>query len=64
MSFSVVRKFLEKQEVIFNMYIDQLPIEMRKQYEELAIFREDVNITPQVRKLDFLEHIFFYIEFY
>lgn len=49
MFFSVIKRFLEKQEAIFNMCIEQLPVEMRKRYEELVIFREDVNITPQVR---------------
>ncbi|XP_003700960.2 uncharacterized protein LOC100880336 isoform X1 [Megachile rotundata] len=44
----VIKKFLEKQEAIFNMCINQLPPEMRKRYEELVIFREDVNITPQI----------------
>ncbi|XP_029055973.1 apoptotic protease-activating factor 1 [Osmia bicornis bicornis] len=43
----VIKRFLEKQEAIFNMCIEQLPVEMRKHYEELVIFREDVNITPQ-----------------
>ncbi|CAK9826161.1 Apoptotic protease-activating factor 1 [Anthophora retusa] len=47
----VIRKFLEKQEAIFNMCIEQLPVEMRKRYEELVIFREDVNITPQTLQI-------------
>lgn len=49
LSFSVIKIFLDKQKAIFNMCIEQLPIEMRKRYEELVIFREDVNITPQVK---------------
>ncbi|XP_060817084.1 apoptotic protease-activating factor 1 isoform X1 [Bombus pascuorum] len=47
----VIKKFLEKQEAIFNMCIDQLPLEMREHYEELVIFREDVNITPQTLEI-------------
>ncbi|XP_043802978.1 apoptotic protease-activating factor 1-like isoform X2 [Apis laboriosa] len=47
----VIKKFWEKQEVIFNMCIEQLPLEMRKRYEELVIFREDVNITPQTLEI-------------
>ncbi|XP_017794472.1 PREDICTED: LOW QUALITY PROTEIN: apoptotic protease-activating factor 1 [Habropoda laboriosa] len=47
----VIRKFLEKQEAIFNMCIEQLPVNMRKRYEELVIFREDVNITPQTLQI-------------
>ncbi|XP_076236256.1 apoptotic protease-activating factor 1 [Calliopsis andreniformis] len=47
----VVKKFMEKQEAIFNMYIQQLPVEMRKRYKELVIFREDVNITPQTLEI-------------
>ncbi|XP_076619262.1 uncharacterized protein LOC143340817 isoform X1 [Colletes latitarsis] len=47
----VIKLFLERQETIFNMCIDQLSIEMRKCYEELVIFREDVNITPQTLKV-------------
>lgn len=50
MFFSVIKKFWEKQELIFKMCINQLPLEMKKRYEELVIFREDVNITPQVKQ--------------
>lgn len=57
MIFSVIKKFLEKQEAIFNMCIDQLPLEMKEHYEELVIFREDVNITPQVIELLILLHL-------
>ena len=55
MFFSVIKRFWEKQEAIFNMCINQLPSDMKKRYEELVIFREDVNITPQVinRRLRF-----------
>ncbi|CAL7936563.1 unnamed protein product [Xylocopa violacea] len=47
----VYKQFLKKQEAIFDMCIQQLPIEMRKRYEELVIFREDVNITPQTLEI-------------
>ncbi|XP_076641925.1 apoptosome protein Dark isoform X2 [Halictus rubicundus] len=47
----VIKKFLEKQEVIFNMCIEQLPDEMKKHYQELVIFREDINITPQTLEI-------------
>ncbi|XP_076176382.1 uncharacterized protein LOC143151283 isoform X2 [Ptiloglossa arizonensis] len=47
----VIKIFLDKQKAIFNMCIEQLPIEMRKRYEELVIFREDVNITPQTLEI-------------
>ncbi|XP_054000407.1 apoptotic protease-activating factor 1 isoform X1 [Hylaeus anthracinus] len=47
----VIKIFLEKQEAIFNMCIKELPDEMRKRYEELVIFREDVNITPQTLEI-------------
>ncbi|OAD55428.1 Apoptotic protease-activating factor 1 [Eufriesea mexicana] len=47
----VIKRFWEKQEAIFNMCIEQLPLEMRKHYEELVIFREDVNITPQTLEI-------------
>lgn len=44
------------------MCIEQLPLEMRKRYEELVIFREDVNITPQVQIHDFsIIYILIYI---
>ncbi|KZC07642.1 PREDICTED: apoptotic protease-activating factor 1 [Dufourea novaeangliae] len=47
----VIRKFLEKQEAIFNMCIEKLPAEMKKRYEELVVFSEDVNITPQTLEI-------------
>ncbi|KAK9303557.1 hypothetical protein QLX08_004783 [Tetragonisca angustula] len=47
----VIKRFWEKQEAIFNMCINQLPSDMKKRYEELVIFREDVNITPQTLEI-------------
>lgn len=44
------------------MCIEQLPLEMRKRYEELVIFREDVNITPQVQICDFNIILYLYIK--
>lgn len=44
------------------MCIEQLPLEMRKRYEELVIFREDVNITPQVQIHDFNIILYLYIK--
>lgn len=58
--FRVIKRFWEKQEAIFNMCINQLPSDMKKRYEELVIFREDVNITPQVincRDFRFVKYI-------
>lgn len=43
-----MREFLEKQETIFDICIGQLKPDLRKHYESLAIFCEDVNITPKV----------------
>ncbi|XP_031834716.2 apoptotic protease-activating factor 1 isoform X2 [Nomia melanderi] len=47
----VIKKFLEKQEAIFNICIDQLLPEMKKRYDELVIFREDINIMPQTLEI-------------
>ncbi|XP_046825757.1 apoptotic protease-activating factor 1 isoform X2 [Vespa crabro] len=43
----VMTKFLEKQEAVFNMFIERLPLNLKTCYEQLAIFSEDVNITPK-----------------
>ncbi|XP_076276380.1 uncharacterized protein LOC143207139 isoform X2 [Lasioglossum baleicum] len=53
----VIKKFLEKQEAIFNMCIEQLPDEMRKHYQDLVIFREDINITPQTLEILWDENV-------
>lgn len=45
-----MKKFLEKQEVVFNMFIECLPSNLKTCYEQLAIFSEDVNITPKVKQ--------------
>ncbi|KAK0174087.1 hypothetical protein PV328_007201 [Microctonus aethiopoides] len=43
----VMEKFLGKQEIIFDMCIDQLSDDDRNRYKMLVIFDEDVNITPK-----------------
>ncbi|XP_044006935.1 uncharacterized protein LOC122851639 isoform X2 [Aphidius gifuensis] len=43
----VISKFLDKQNAIFDMCIDQLTEPTKKMYKQLAIFSEDVNITSQ-----------------
>lgn len=48
MCYRVMREFLEKQETIFDMCIKQLKPDLKKRYESLAIFCEDVNITAKV----------------
>ncbi|XP_032673551.1 uncharacterized protein LOC116845226 isoform X2 [Odontomachus brunneus] len=47
----VIKEFLEKQETIFDMCIDQLKPDLKEQYKTLAIFNEDVNITPMTLKI-------------
>ncbi|KAG7206909.1 hypothetical protein KM043_000802 [Ampulex compressa] len=47
----VIGKFLEKQEAIFDMCIEQLDKDLQKRYEELAIFSEDVNIMPKTLEI-------------
>uniref|UniRef100_A0A0C9RL69 Apaf1_1 protein n=2 Tax=Fopius arisanus TaxID=64838 RepID=A0A0C9RL69_9HYME len=42
-----VKDLLEKQEAIFEMCIDRLPETTRDRYKSLAIFSEDVNISPK-----------------
>lgn len=48
----VIKEFLEKQEIIFDMCIDQLKPDLKEQYKTLAIFNEDVNITRLVRYIE------------
>ncbi|KAL2742849.1 apoptotic protease-activating factor 1 isoform X1 [Vespula maculifrons] len=43
----VIKNFLEQQEDVFNMFIECLPPDLKTCYEQLAIFNEDVNITPK-----------------
>nr|XP_033321533.1 apoptotic protease-activating factor 1 isoform X1 [Megalopta genalis]XP_033321534.1 apoptotic protease-activating factor 1 isoform X1 [Megalopta genalis] len=53
----VIKKFLKKQEAIFNICIENLSDEMRKHYQELVIFREDINITSQTLEILWDEEI-------
>lgn len=48
MCYRVMREFLQKQEIIFDICIEQLKPDLKNRYESLAIFCEDVNITPKV----------------
>lgn len=52
--YRVIREFLQKQETIFDICIEQLKPDLREHYESLAIFCEDVNITPKVCILKFI----------
>ncbi|XP_017884244.1 apoptotic protease-activating factor 1 isoform X2 [Ceratina calcarata] len=47
----VIKDFWDIQKGIFDTCIQQLSVEMRNLYEELVIFREDVNITPETLKI-------------
>jgi len=55
-----MREFFQKQETIFDMSIEQLKPDLREYYATIAVFNEDVNITPKVRKI---LHIFVIIKF-
>lgn len=54
----VINKFFEKQEAIFNMSIEHLPLELKTCYEQLAIFSEDVNITSKTLEVLWSRSIF------
>ncbi|XP_014474786.1 PREDICTED: apoptotic protease-activating factor 1 isoform X2 [Dinoponera quadriceps] len=54
----VIKKFLEKQEIIFDMCIDQLKPDLKEQYKQLAIFNEDVNITRNALQIIWNQSIF------
>ncbi|XP_011876259.1 PREDICTED: apoptotic protease-activating factor 1 isoform X2 [Vollenhovia emeryi] len=54
----VMREFLEKQETIFDICIEQLKPDLKKYYESLAIFCEDVNITPKTLEIFWQRDIF------
>lgn len=43
-----MREFFQKQETIFDMSIEQLKPDLREYYTTIAVFSEDVNITPKV----------------
>ncbi|KAI4502395.1 hypothetical protein M0802_002307 [Mischocyttarus mexicanus] len=55
---TIMNKFLEKQETIFNMSIDRLPPNLKAYYEQLAIFSEDVNITPKTLEVLWSQNLF------
>ncbi|XP_034944735.1 uncharacterized protein Dark [Chelonus insularis] len=46
-STKIVEKSIAKQTAIFDMCIKQLSVEEKSRYFNLAIFSEDVNITPK-----------------
>lgn len=48
MYYRIMKEFLQKQETAFDICIKQLNSDLKKRYEDLAIFCEDVNITPKV----------------
>ncbi|KAL0120735.1 hypothetical protein PUN28_008418 [Cardiocondyla obscurior] len=54
----VMREFLEKQKTIFDICIQQLRPDLRTRYESLAIFCEDVNITPKTLEIFWEEDIY------
>jgi len=43
-----MNEFWKKQETIFDICIKQLKPDLKKYYEDLAIFCEDVNIASKV----------------
>jgi hypothetical protein len=49
--YRVMREFFQKQETIFDMSIEQLKPDLRGYYATMAVFNEDVNITPKVHKI-------------
>lgn len=46
--FSVIGEYLEKQETIFKMALEELEGDMKERFLLLAIFNGDVNIMPKV----------------
>ncbi|XP_071562800.1 uncharacterized protein [Temnothorax nylanderi] len=54
----IMREFLQKQETIFDICIEQLKPDLKKRYESLAIFCEDVNITPKTLEIFWEQDIF------
>lgn len=54
----VIREFFKKQETIFDMCIGQLKPHLKEYYKSLAIFNEDVNITPKTLAILWKEDIF------
>ncbi|XP_067209405.1 apoptotic protease-activating factor 1 isoform X2 [Linepithema humile] len=54
----VMKEFLKKQEIIFDMCIEQLQPDLKERYKSLAIFSEDVNITPKTLEILWGQDIF------
>ncbi|XP_014606549.1 PREDICTED: apoptotic protease-activating factor 1 isoform X2 [Polistes canadensis] len=55
---TIINKFLEKQETVFNMSIERLPPHLKTCYEQLAIFSEDVNITSKTLEILWSHNLF------
>ncbi|XP_043496185.1 apoptotic protease-activating factor 1 isoform X3 [Polistes fuscatus] len=55
---TVIKKFLKKQEAVFNMSIESLPTHLKECYEQLAIFSEDVNITSKTLEVLWSRNLF------
>lgn len=43
-----MKEFFEKQSTVFDLCIEQLREDLKNYYKSLAVFSEDVNITPMV----------------
>ncbi|XP_011342861.1 apoptotic protease-activating factor 1 isoform X2 [Ooceraea biroi] len=54
----VMREFFQKQETIFDMSIEQLKPDLREHYTTIAVFSEDVNITPKTLEILWGQNIF------
>lgn len=50
-----MKEFLEKQSTVFDLCIEQLKPDLKTYYKSLAVFSEDVNITPMVSIEDSLQ---------
>ena len=64
-----MNEFWKKQETIFDICIKQLKPDLKKYYEDLAIFCEDVNIASKVCNIYksyiyIIYLIFFYFQAY
>ncbi|XP_015189029.1 PREDICTED: apoptotic protease-activating factor 1 isoform X2 [Polistes dominula] len=55
---TIMNKFLEKQEAVFNMSIERLSPYLKECYEKLAIFSEDVNITSKTLEVLWSRNLF------
>ncbi|XP_020280211.1 apoptotic protease-activating factor 1-like isoform X3 [Pseudomyrmex gracilis] len=47
----VMKEFLEKQSTVFDLCIEQLKPDLKTYYKSLAVFSEDVNITPMTLEI-------------